>query len=103
MGIDLAPQDKTRDTIEVWRTRPDIFLEGIFRRGASTIPSPEILGKTEEYKTFHTINDAFKTRTLNLAVCSNGNVVGLYARPQYMYSFVSTVGTYGLVKRGSFV
>lgn len=87
-SIDLPRQDKARDTIEVWRTRPDIFLEGIFRRGASTIPSPEILNKPEEYKTFHTMDDAFKTRTVNLAVCS----AILHIRTQGFRMFTIWVG-----------
>lgn len=62
-------QDKTRDTIEVWRTRPEIFLEHIACRGASTIPSPEILDRSEEYKMFHTMDDAFRTSVGGLAVC----------------------------------
>ena len=72
--VHISLQDKARDTIEVWRSRPEIFLEGVIRRGASTIPSPEILNKTEEYKTFHSIEDAFKTRTLTLAVCSSSYI-----------------------------
>lgn len=64
-------KDKARDTIEVWRTRPDIFFEGIVRRGESTIPSPEIVDQPEEQRRFTLMDNAFKTRTLSLAVCSD--------------------------------
>jgi hypothetical protein len=66
--IYLSPQDKVRDTIEVWRTRPDILLEGITSRAESTIPSIEIRDQPEEYIRLETMDHAFKTRMLSLAV-----------------------------------
>ena len=57
-----------RDTIEVWRTRPDIFFEVIARRGESVIPSPEILERSEEYQKFHTMDDAFRKGVYTLGV-----------------------------------
>ncbi|EPQ51950.1 hypothetical protein GLOTRDRAFT_123057 [Gloeophyllum trabeum ATCC 11539] len=54
--------DKVRDTMELQRTRPDIFVPGILRRGASTIPSPEILSKPGHYQEFHRTHDAIRSR-----------------------------------------
>lgn len=52
----------------IWRTNPDVFFKNIKRRGESTIPSPEILGRSKEYIRAHTIDDAFKTRNMAMLV-----------------------------------
>jgi hypothetical protein len=52
----------------VWRTRPEVFYRVIAERGASIIPSPEILGLSEDYKAIHTLDDAFRTSIYGLGV-----------------------------------
>lgn len=45
-------------------------MEAVLSRGASTIPSPEILDKPPEYQEAHKIDDAFRTRNRGLTVCT---------------------------------
>lgn len=64
----METQDKIKDTLVAWRTNPDVLFANIKRRAESTIPSPEILNKPQEYIRVHTTDDAFKTRNMTMAV-----------------------------------
>ncbi|KAF8061641.1 hypothetical protein FPV67DRAFT_1509726 [Lyophyllum atratum] len=68
-AVALSEFDRTKDTIELWRTVPQSLFQTIMTRKASTIPSPQILNNSKEYIEFHTLDDAFRSRLygLNLA------------------------------------
>ncbi|EIM87872.1 uncharacterized protein STEHIDRAFT_138418, partial [Stereum hirsutum FP-91666 SS1] len=70
-AIAISEYDKIKDTLVVWRTNPDVLFANIKRRAESTIPSPEILNKPQEYIRAHTTDDAFKTRNMTMAAAHN--------------------------------
>lgn len=67
-AISISEFDKARDTMELWRTDPKSFFETILNRRESTIPSPEILDRSQEYIGWHTLDDAFRSRLYGLSL-----------------------------------
>lgn len=64
-------QDKTKDTIEVWRTSPETFFTHIERRGQSTISFPEVVRMSSEFdRRVAMMDDAFRSSIHRLSVGS---------------------------------
>ncbi|KAJ7449674.1 hypothetical protein FB451DRAFT_1287634 [Mycena latifolia] len=79
-AIAISEADKVRDTMEMWRTDPETFMDGLIKRGESTIPSPEILDQGSDYIRFHKIDDAFRSRlhSLHLAHMTWSHAASLF-------------------------
>ncbi|KAJ7091324.1 hypothetical protein B0H15DRAFT_835479 [Mycena belliarum] len=79
-AIAISEADKARDTMEMWRTDPETFMDGLMKRGESTIPSPEILNQGSDYIRFHKIDDAFRSRmhSLHLAHMTWSHAASLF-------------------------
>ncbi|KAJ7034669.1 hypothetical protein C8F04DRAFT_1100580 [Mycena alexandri] len=66
--IAISEYDKTRDTLELWRTDSKLFFSDICARSKSIILSPEILPMDERYKQRHRVDDAMRTRVIFLSM-----------------------------------
>lgn len=66
----IALQDKTKDTIEVWRTSPETFFTYIERRGQSTISFPDVVRMPEFDRRVAMMDDAFRSSIHRLSVGS---------------------------------
>ncbi|KAJ7668353.1 hypothetical protein B0H17DRAFT_1018509 [Mycena rosella] len=79
-AIAISEADKVQDTMEMWRTHPETFMDGLMKRAESTIPSPQILDQGSDYIRFHKIDDAFRSRlyTLHLARMTWSHAASLF-------------------------
>ncbi|KAJ7084171.1 hypothetical protein C8R43DRAFT_318962 [Mycena crocata] len=66
--IAISEFDKTRDTLELWRTDSKLFFSDILARTKSIIPSPHVLSMDGPTAQRTNINDAFRTRLTFLNV-----------------------------------
>ncbi|KAF7329067.1 hypothetical protein MKEN_00167000 [Mycena kentingensis (nom. inval.)] len=57
----ISEYDKSRDTLERWRSDPQFFFGDLLERSKSIILSPEIVNRDAMYKQRHSIDDAFRT------------------------------------------
>ncbi|KAJ7186783.1 hypothetical protein C8R46DRAFT_279785 [Mycena filopes] len=64
--IAISEYDKTRDTLELWRSDAKFFFSDIIRRSQSVIPSPNTLLKDARTRQWIAVDDAFRTRTIFL-------------------------------------
>ncbi|KAJ7764749.1 hypothetical protein B0H16DRAFT_1525636 [Mycena metata] len=70
--VAISEYDKTRHTLELWRTDSKLFFSDICARSKSIILSPEIVPMDERYKQRHRIDDAMRTRVIFLSMIHLG-------------------------------
>ncbi|KAJ7222193.1 hypothetical protein GGX14DRAFT_388026 [Mycena pura] len=66
--IAISEYDKTRDTLERWRTDRQLFFADILSRSKSIIPSPQVLSMDEQSRQRIAMDDAFRTRVIFLSM-----------------------------------
>ncbi|KAF7328969.1 hypothetical protein MVEN_02526900 [Mycena venus] len=66
--IAISEYDKTRDTLELWRTDRELFISDILTRSKSIIPSPKVAKMDERSRQRNMVDDTFRTRVTFLSM-----------------------------------
>ncbi|KAJ7186787.1 hypothetical protein C8R46DRAFT_1058034 [Mycena filopes] len=64
----ISEYDKTRDTLELWRTDSKLFFSDIYSRSKSIITSPQVLSMDERSRQRVQLEDALRTRIVFLSM-----------------------------------